>query len=164
VRYRRGEIVHRLLQALPEIARERRAAAAARFVARPSFGVPEGDQAALVAEVMGVLEHPDFARVFGPGSRAEAPLAGVVRGRAIAGQIDRLLVAENDVLIVDFKTRRPVPPSVERTPTAYLRQMAAYRALVAEIWPERRTSCALLWTDGPRLIPLPAALLDACAP
>jgi ATP-dependent helicase/nuclease subunit A len=164
VRYRRGEIVHRLLQALPELPSERRKTAAARFVARRSFGVPEEERAPLVEEVMRVLEHPEFARVFGGGSRAEAPLAGVVRGRAIAGQVDRLLVAADEILIVDFKTRRPVPASAERSPQAYLRQMAAYRAVVAEIWPERRIACALLWTDAPRLMPLPDALLDACAP
>ena len=159
-----ASFAHRLLQALPELAPERRVAAAARFVARASFGVPEEDRAALVAEVMAVVEHPDFAAVFGPGSRAEAPIAGLVRGRTVAGQIDRLLVTPRQIVVVDFKTRRPVPARAEAAPPPYLRQMAAYRAVLAEIWPDRPISCALLWTEGPRLMPLPGELLDAHTP
>jgi len=162
--YRRGELIHRLLQTLPELAPERRAEAGRRYLAKPAHGVPEAAREALLAEALAVLGHRDFARAFGPGSRAEAPLAGLVRGRVVAGQVDRLLVAEDDVLIVDFKTRRPVPPRVEDAPIAYLRQMALYRAVIAQIWPAKAVSCALVWTDGPRIMPLPSSLLDGCAP
>jgi ATP-dependent helicase/nuclease subunit A len=38
--------------------------------------------------------------------------------------------------------------------------MAAYRAILGEIHPDREIACALLWTDGPRLMELPPDLLE----
>ena len=49
-------------------------------------------RAELAAERAGLLARPELAAVFGPGSRAEQPICGVVGGRAVVGQIDRLVV------------------------------------------------------------------------
>jgi ATP-dependent helicase/nuclease subunit A len=38
--------------------------------------------------------------------------------------------------------------------------MAAYRALLRTLYPKKAVRTALLWTDGPRLMPLPDKLLD----
>lgn len=162
-RYRRGRIIHRLLQLLPEVADELRAEAARRFLARPGAGAAAEAREAIVAEVLAVLGDPAFAALFGPGSQGEVPVVGRVGSRIVSGQIDRLLVTADAVLLVDFKTDRPPPPSPERTPPVYLRQIAAYRALLAQIYPGRPLACALLWTDGPVLMRLPEALLDAAA-
>ncbi|HEX5796498.1 MAG TPA: PD-(D/E)XK nuclease family protein, partial [Geminicoccaceae bacterium] len=104
-----------------------------------------------------------LAAAFGPGSRAEVPLAGVVGDQVIAGQVDRLVVGEDEVLVIDYKTERAPPATPERVPAAYLRQMAAYAALLRQIYPERRVRCALLWTQGPRLMPLDEAALASHA-
>jgi len=68
------------------------------------------------------------------------------------------------VLIVDFKTVRPAPAAEEEVPALYLRQLATYRAALARIYPDRPVDCALLWTDGPFLMPLSPALLDRHLP
>jgi ATP-dependent helicase/nuclease subunit A len=67
----------------------------------------------------------------------------------------------DSVLIVDFKTLRPVPRSAAEVPPAYLDQLAAYRAAIAAVYPGKAVRCALLWTDGPVLMPVPAASLQA---
>lgn len=110
-----------------------------------------------------MLEDPRFAAVFGPGSRAEAALAGRVPGlpAAIDGRIDRLVITPDRVLIVDFKTRRPAPDRVEDVEPAYILQLALYRAVLAGLYPGRTVEAALVWTDGPRLMPVPAPLMDA---
>jgi len=116
-----------------------------------------------------VLQSPDLAGLFGPGSRAEAPLVGLgprdeTGGRAVvSGQVDRLAVTDEAVLVADYKTLRPPPADPANAPVAYLRQMALYRALLREIYPGRPVRCALVWTDGPRLALLPDALLDRFA-
>jgi ATP-dependent helicase/nuclease subunit A len=159
----RGRLVHRLLQSLPEIEASRRAAAARRFLALPAHAIAPAVQAALVEETLAVLDNADFAPLFAPGSQAEVPVVALLAGRALAGQIDRLVVGEHEVLIVDYKTLRP-PPLDERTvPGAYLDQLAAYRAAIAAIYPGRAVRCALLWTEGPRLMPISAAALDGRA-
>lgn len=160
-RFQRGTLIHRLLELLPGLPPGARADAGRRFLAQPAFELGETDIAALLAEVLAVLDDPAFAALFGPGSRAEAPIAGLIGVTPVSGQIDRLAITDEAVLIVDYKTNRPPPPTAEATPTPYLRQMAAYRRLLLGLYSDRPVRCALLWTDGPRLMELPPPLLDA---
>jgi ATP-dependent helicase/nuclease subunit A len=164
VGFKRGLLVHRLLQILPELDPVRRRKAAEQFLARPVHGLADAEQAAIAEEILAILAEPDFAALFGPESQAEVPIVGLVGDYAIAGQIDRLVVTTEDVLIIDYKTLRPKPASDDAVPPAYLRQLAAYRAAIAQIYPGRAVKCALLWTDGPHLMPISPALLDRWAP
>jgi len=163
-RFRRGRLVHALLQHLPERPPAERAAAARRFLARPGQGLGPEEQEEVLAEVLALLDAPGVAAAFGPGSLAEAPIAGQVGGQLVAGQVDRLVVAPDRVLVLDYKTNRPPPARPEEVAPLYLRQMAAYRAVLRQAFPGRAVECALVWTYGAVLMPLPPALLDRHAP
>lgn len=163
-RFRRGIIVHQILEILPSLEPKKWDKALATYLARPALAIDRESQTQLAAEILAVLRHPEFAPIFGPGSLAEAPVTGIAGSRVLSGQMDRLLVTDSDVFIVDYKTNRPPPADAKDVHAMYLKQMAAYRAVVANIYPGRTIRCALLWTDGPRLMPLPDSLLDKYAP
>jgi len=164
-RFKRGLLVHRLLQSLPELPEAERRAAARRFLALPLHALDEATQAEICAETLAVLEDPGFAELWGPDARAEVPVVGLIPGaspgteHALSGQIDRLVVTRARVLIVDFKTVRPAPATEDAVPAIYLRQMATYRAALQRIYPGRPVDCALLWTDGPLLMPISPGFL-----
>ena len=162
--FRRGLLVHRLLQILPELDPGDRAAATTRFLARLVHGLDEAMQKALAAEILAVLENPAFEALFGPGSRAEVPIIGRIGDHVIAGQVDRLCITHETVHIVDYKTNRPPPHDPHDVASIYLRQMAAYRAVVREIYPDKSITCSLLWTDRPALMTLPDPVLDRWKP
>ena len=164
VRFQRGRLIHALLQHLPALPVLARAPAAARFLARPGHGLAPAAQAELTVEVMALLQDARFNQAFGPDSLTEAPIAGRIGGRLLAGQVDRLLVAADRVQLIDYKTNRPPPGTAAEVSPAYLRQMAAYRALLRLAFPGRAVECALLWTYSARLMPLPDDLLDSHAP
>jgi ATP-dependent helicase/nuclease subunit A len=163
-RFRRGRVVHALLQHLPDRPAEERAAAARRFLARPGHGLTAAEQAETLGEVLALLDAPAIAAAFAPGSLAEAPIAGQVGDRLIVGQVDRLVVMPNRVLVLDYKTNRPPPATAAEVAPLYLRQMATYRAVLRQAFPGRAVDCALVWTYGARLMPLPEGLLDSHAP
>jgi ATP-dependent helicase/nuclease subunit A len=163
-RFLRGRLLHTLLQHLPEVPDADRAAAAQRWLERPGQGLADGSAATLAAEALMILAHPELAPAFAPGSRAEVPLTGLVGDAVVGGLVDRLAVLPDRVLVVDFKTNRVAPERVEETPVMYLRQMAAYRAVLRGIFPDREVRCALVWTRAARVAMLPDALLDAHAP
>ncbi len=168
LRFRRGRLVHRLLEFLPELPAGRRGDAARRFLERPVHRLSEAQQGEILEETLAVLEHPDFAAIFAPGSRAEVPIVGTIAGaggpKIVSGQVDRLAVGAEAVLVVDYKTHRPPPAEEADVPALYLSQMAAYKALLADIYPGRRVDCCLLWTEGPRLMQISPALLARHAP
>ena len=162
-RFRRGDIIHKLLQTLPDLTPGRREDAAQRFLSVQS-DISGSDRLQIVSETLGILDHPEFAPLFGPGSRAEVALVGQVPGPTgptiIRGQVDRLVVTRDEVLIIDYKTNRPPPVDVAAVAKVYLGQMATYRALLRAVHPGKSVRCALLWTDAARLMVLPDAVLD----
>jgi ATP-dependent helicase/nuclease subunit A len=163
-RYRRGRVIHCLLQSLAGRPPAQRDAVMARHLAEPSLRLSEAEQADIAAEVQAVLAMPELAPLFGPDSRAEVPLAGVVGGQVVFGQIDRLAVTAREVLVIDYKTNRAAPATPADVPRLYLRQMAAYRALLQAVYPGHDVRPALLWTEGPRLMALDETLLAPHAP
>lgn len=167
-RFHRGLVIHRLLQMLPDLSAGERAAACRRYLARPAHALSAEQQAEIAAEVLATLSAPETAALFGPHSMAEVPVIGTVLGpdgpEVISGQVDRLVVREDGIMVLDFKTSRPPPESAEDVAPLYLRQMAAYRAVLGALWPGRAVSCALLWTAVPRLMPLDNRLLDRYRP
>jgi ATP-dependent helicase/nuclease subunit A len=168
-RFKRGLLVHRLLQTLPELPVAERDIAAQRFLALPTHGLAIDEQDEIRRETLAVLNHPDFAALFGPGSHAEVPLVGLIpactgSSHAVSAQIDRLIATDDRVLIVDYKTLRPPPASEHEVAPLYLRQLAIYRAALEQIYPGREISCALLWTEGPRLMPISSETLAGYTP
>jgi ATP-dependent helicase/nuclease subunit A len=163
-RFKRGLLIHRLLQSLPELPAEERDIAARRFLTLPTHALAADEQDEIRRETLEVLNHPDFAALFGPGSHAEVPLVGLIGGHAVSAQIDRLVVTEDRVLIVDYKTLRPPPAVEQEVAPLYLRQLAIYRAALARIYPGRGVCCALLWTEGPRLMPISPEILAGYLP
>lgn len=163
-RFLRGRLVHRLLQSLPDLPADRQAAAARSHLARPAHGLSVEAQEAIAVETLALLGDPRCRAVFGPGSLAEVPLVGEVGGKVLSARLDRLVVTEKAVMVIDYKTNRPPPSRESDVSPLYLRQMAAYRAGLREIYSGKPIQCLLLWTDGPRLMPLSDDLLDTYAP
>ncbi len=158
-RFRRGRLIHGLLERLPDLAQQRRAEAGRAWLARQ--GVKGEDADALVRETLAVIECESFAAAFGPESRAEAPIVGSIEGRRISGVIDRLVIAPDAIFVLDFKSDRPAPIAAEDAPDSYVLQMALYRAVLAQILPGRLVRCALIWTERPVLTELSAAQMEA---
>ena len=163
-RFHRGQIVHALLQHLPALPVVARPAAARAWLDRPGQGFSGDEATALAEEVLAILAHPELAPLFGPASRAEVPLIGLIGDAVIGGLVDRLAVLDDRVLLADYKTNRRPPATEADTPVLYLRQLAAYRGVLRQIFPDRPVQCALIWTQAARVCVLPDALLDLHAP
>jgi ATP-dependent helicase/nuclease subunit A len=154
-------LIHRLLQVLPDLPPAARPDALRRFLAAPLHRLDDQARTRIAAEVSAILDDTTFAPVFGPGSRAEVALVGAVDGAIVSGQVDRLVVAEDSVLLIDFKSDRSPPPAASAVAPFYLRQLRLYREVLRAIFPGKTVQSALLWTDGPLLMPIADHLLDS---
>ena len=163
---RRGTLVHRLLQSLPDVASERRRKAALEYLARNAADWSEATRHSLAERLLALIGDGRFAPVFSTGGRAEVAIVGRLErpGRlpaVVSGQIDRLVVTPHEVLIVDFKTNRAPPAGAEDAPLVYIRQLALYRAVLQKLYPQRPIRTAILWTETPELVEISAPALDA---
>lgn len=156
----RGRLLHQLFERLPGVDPADRPARAEAWLER-SAGVEDQQlRRKLIEDACAIIAHRDFASIFTPEALAEAPIAAVTPdGSVITGTIDRLLVADGAVHLVDFKTGSRVPSTADAIPRSHLRQMAAYVAALEVIFPGRAIEAGLLYTSGPVLHPLPHSLL-----
>ena len=160
----RGRLVHTLLQYLPDVEAARRRTAAEAFLRARAPDFDETARGVLIDQVLGVLAMPALAALFGSRARAEVGVAGTAtlqngKTREVLGQIDRIAESEAEIIVADYKTGAPTP--ADATPENYLRQMALYRTVLAPLWPDKNLRMLLIWTEGPAIVELSAAQLDA---
>jgi len=163
---KRGTLVHRLLQSLPDIVPERRREAAQAYLARNADGWTDDEEKALAEGALAVIADARFAHAFAPGSRAEVSIVGRLDRPGqppalVSGQIDRLVVTDREILIVDYKTNHAPPKTAAEAPSGYIRQLALYRAVLARLYPRKAIRAALLWTETPELMEISTPALDA---
>jgi ATP-dependent helicase/nuclease subunit A len=151
----RGTIIHALLERLPAVAPEEREQAALRWLEYSAGIADAAVRRDLAGTVCGLIADSRFARLFGPGSLAEAPIAATLPdGRVIAGTVDRLLIESDRILVVDYKTGR-APGSEADIPKAHRLQMQAYTDALSVIFQDRDITAALLYTASARFFELP---------
>ena len=160
----RGKLLHSLFERLPNIAPENRVDVADRWLEKQKRVTDRGERQSLIDTVLSVLTNPIWSALFSPESFAEAPIAAVVDQHVISGTVDRLLITDDLITVVDFKTGRSVPQNAAAAPLSYLRQMAAYVAALEKIFPGRPVKAALLYTHGPSLLELSGDLVERHKP
>ena len=162
---RRGQLLHALFERLPAVSAPARRASADRWLQASAGVIDAVERQELISAALGVIDDARFAALFGPQALAETPIAAVVDdGFVVSGTVDRLVVTDDHIAVVDFKTGRRVPESLAALPAPHLRQMAAYVAALEVIFPGRPITASLLYTGRPILFDLPPALIDAHKP
>ena len=160
----RGTALHHLLENLAPLPADHRAGAADSLCTQmetdPDLILVTPLLPEIRDEALAVLEAPALAQVFAPDALAEVPVTADLTGLGrMHGIIDRLLIAPDRITAVDFKSNRTVPASAEQVPEGILRQMGAYAAALAQVYPGRHIDTALVWTASAHYMPLPHDLV-----
>ena len=152
----RGSLIHRILQHLPDVPLDARAPQARRMALKAGFGED------LAGSLVALMAAPHLALVFAPDGLSEIPLVAELPdlGLTVTGRIDRLVLAGDIVLAIDYKTTPRPPASPEDVSPGDLAQLAAYRMALRLIHPGAEIRMALLYTETQRLMELPGLLLD----
>lgn len=161
---REGLALHALLQHLAGLDLGDRQAVAYRALEALLPDDPDR-HAVLAGRALSILSRPDLAHLFASGSRAEVPFLLPARQGPedirLSGRIDRLVVDESHVLVVDYKSDRVVPATPAEVPPAYRTQLGLYALVAGQLFPGRSVSAAILWTELESLMNLPHELLEA---
>ncbi len=162
-RFQRGQVIHKLLQYLPQVPEQERRRRALEWLGAAPRAL-QGEAAERIwEEVRAILEDARLAPLFGPESRAEVPFAARLgEGDAallVSGQIDRLAVLEDEVIVADYKTMRPPPAQAEDVPPEYVSQLALYGRAMQELWPEKHLRAVLVFTAAPQVVEIPQDML-----
>jgi ATP-dependent helicase/nuclease subunit A len=155
----RGTWLHVLLEHLPAYPQDQWDPIAENLLRDDLADMHTGQFTELLAEAKANLTAPDLAWVFDAESLAEVPITADLGTHRLHGIIDRLIIQENTVWAVDFKTNARVPDTACATPDGILRQMGAYTHALAQVFPEKDIRTAILWTAKAELMALPHDLV-----
>lgn len=158
-KYHRGRLIHKLLEILPGLPNEERESSAVRYLSQKALDLTDVDVSQITEEVLVILNDSKLSALFGPDSRAEVPIVGKIGKYSLSGQVDRLVIQNNEILIIDYKTNRPPADSAESIPKIYQRQMAAYTSVLKNIYPDYEVRSFLLWTDICSLMEIPQEII-----
>lgn len=160
----KGNATHKLLEVLPDLAPEARRNLAKEYLEKTCHTWTPNQRDVMLESVFSIFSDERFKNLFEGEARAEVSLTGRLDIKSgsllISGQIDRLIVTDTHVTILDYKTNRQVPNSIAEIPREYITQIALYRELVTKIYAEKTVISALLWTQTPKLMQIPDETLD----
>ncbi len=174
-RFLRGNLIHKLLEYLPNVLNEKRQMAQA-YLNKYGKTLSKKDRDDTLNEVMALIEDPHFQDIFSCDGLSEVPIVAKItlpindsqktenleESYVLNGQIDRLLIDDKRVLILDYKTNRPPPKNVSQINPQYIRQLAMYEMAMRQIYPNHTIKTGLLWTHTATLMEVPQSqLIDA---
>ncbi len=154
---RRGTQIHLLLETLPKIASSERRRHAETLLKNKALLESDENIDSVVNEALSVLNASELSFVFAPDSLAEVSISArlpMMKNRLMNGIVDRLIVTEKYVWVIDFKTNRITPQTQHEVPLGILRQMGAYTAALSDIYPDHQVKPCILWTSTPVLMQL----------
>ena len=146
--FKRGNVLHKLLEVLPQITEENRKDSILGYLSSPSLELDKVTQKKWCTEILSVMH--TYPHVFDVTTKAEVPISGIVtvngKKHPISGIIDRLCITDDTIYIVDFKSNVHVPNTAEEVPETYKIQLSVYKDLLQEIYPDKHIKTQLLWT------------------
>ena len=151
----RGDILHGLLQRLPihaaSLSQKQREAVIRQLVTRD-----QADDAieSYVDEIQNLFENPQLASLLAKPCQREITLMSLVEGQLQQHRIDRLIVEQGRVIIIDYKSDAKPPDKKQDMPQAYRRQLQRYKAVVQDVYPDKACEGYVLWTKTARLQPV----------
>lgn len=147
----RGVLIHKILEIAPQLTQSRRRAAIEKLA---------GGDREISHKTLALLENPRFSHFFSPHSVAEAEVAAEIDGEITLRRIDRLLVTDDSVFILDYKTDRSVPSSPASIPASYRKQLESYASLARSIYPEKKIHTAILWFETMEIMEIDTQVLQ----
>ena len=155
---RRGVVIHYML--------ERLAAGGERAAVLASMRREWG--AALTPETLDdcwreacrVLDHPEFSGFYDAAqyreARNEVPITYLEDGRPVFGVIDRLVLRDDEIIVIDYKTHaQATAGNAARLAEGFADQMRLYGAGARRLWPRKRLRMFLLFTACLMAVELP---------
>ena len=136
-----GKIIHKILEFLPDLKIENEAERRKfllNYLQEKNLTDAEIEQVIsqindVFAKYADLLNHPN--------SKAEVPIIAKINGKIISGKIDRLIIEENEILIIDFKTG-----SInDKSKLQYQHQMQLYEQAVQKLYPDKKVRSQIIW-------------------
>lgn len=156
---RRGIAIHRMLELLSAQRAQERDGLLRQVAGEFALDPDDAELAQWWQEALRVVNDPALVALFDPAhydaAYNEVPISYRQGSRLVHGVIDRLVLREDTVTLIDYKThRRADPDNLAPLAEPYREQLRLYAQGVRALWPGRRVRPVLLFTVCARAVEL----------
>ncbi|HSW52159.1 MAG TPA: 3'-5' exonuclease, partial [Sulfuricaulis sp.] len=146
---RRGKVIHRMLERLAN--GEPHAAVEKKIWQEFGEWLTEKDFSQWWREACAVPDRAEFRGFFDPAryqeARNEIPILYRDGGRDVYGVIDRLVMREEEIVLIDYKTHaRATRENIAQLAEEFREQMRQYGEGARRLWPGKKLRLVLLFT------------------
>ncbi len=154
---KKGISLHVLLEHLPKIEKNKQ-----KDIAKRALEILLPNEKPLYDEIINqaldILNSEKTSFLFGKNSRAEMPFLFDAKKNnnqiKIAGRFDRIIIEENKVLLIDFKSDNNPPTLEQDINEQYLTQMGLYYLAGEKLFPDKKIEIAIFWTSNQNFMPI----------
>ena len=139
----KGRLIHKILEIIGKNFKEDKRwllDLTKKIIAREDF-LDKDVKAEIYDQILLFIDSKQFNEIFSGDVRCEVEVAS----NKSVNRIDLLIIKENEVLIIDYKSDEVIP---DKVPQNYIEQLEKYRQLIQNIYPEKKTLCAVFWTKS----------------
>lgn len=150
----RGLIIHALLEQMTQTKHP------SLLRLAQQFGLEEHSTPfqSCVSEAQHLLQAPDLQMLFDSrhytAAYNEVPISYELKGRMVYGIIDRLVIAAEQILLIDYKSHRLETELLPALVEVYKPQLSLYVEGIQKMWPEHAVKPYLLFTHSATLLPV----------
>lgn len=110
--------------------------------------VIDGDTMVGDAELIGTIQSvPGLSLFFTSIARTEVPVAGFINNTFCSRRIDRMVIDDKTIKILDYKTDTDSSKFKDK----YIKQLHEYKDLIQQIYPKHTIELYILWLHDWRL-------------
>ena len=142
---REGLYMHYLLEELTPLPADNRQDAARRLAekAETQFGeIQPSRRGELSDHIVRFTQDSRYQDLFTSDALVEFQISGIVGRRSVVGQIDRLVIYDDKLWLVDFKSGTP---KTENPPQSYILQLALYADILGQIYQDKQIQADIIW-------------------
>ena len=160
----RGQIIHRLLEFLPNKPFDKRQEIATNWLQITSPKISSIEKKTIIKSVLSILNNSDYRDYFGPETASEVKVGAWIGNKYLLGKVDRVIINNNVCTILDYKTDQNPPTSENDVSKNYLTQMAAYKSALNLALPKYSVKCGILFITNSNIVWLSSKILSRYAP
>ena len=152
----RGIVIHRALDLMSR--RPPLTAEQVRLHIRQESGITDDVELDhWLDEACKTLNDEKFEHIFRPTDYQkvmnELPVLYQDDGKAVFGLIDRLIVKDDSIILIDYKTHQlDDEAQLDKLARDFSHQLSLYKTGVSKLWPSVQINCGLLFTHSARLL------------
>ena len=145
---REGLYMHYLLEELTPLLPEDRQDAARRLAAKAETQfaeIPLARREALSDHMVRFTQDSRYQDLFTTKALVEFQISGIVGKRSVIGQVDRLVIYEDKLWLVDFKSGTA---KTDNPPQSYILQLALYADILGQIYQDKQIRADIIWLSN----------------